>query len=118
PFAQRITRQHHLADDLAGGEVAYQSHSSGVAEAAVKRASHLARHAQGSAIGVGNEDHFEIMAVGRAKQPLAGPVRGYEMFDDIGSADRKTLRQPRAVRLGDIAHRVETGRAATIDLVP
>ena len=44
-------------------EVADQLHRAGVAEAAIEGAADLARHAQGAAVGVGDEHHLEIMAV-------------------------------------------------------
>jgi DNA-directed RNA polymerase alpha subunit len=83
------------------------AHRAGVAEAAVERAADLARHAQGSPVGVGDEHHLELMAVVGLQQPFAGAVGGHLRLDHIRPRDREPLGQPRPLRLGDVAHRVE-----------
>jgi len=118
PFAERVARQHHLADDLAGGEVAHQPHRAGMAEAAIQGAADLARDAERAAVRVRDENHLEIVAVVRLEEPLAGAVGRDLLHDHLGPRDRKAFGQPGAVRLGDVAHRLETGSAAIIDLVP
>ena len=118
PFAERIARQHHLADDLAGVEVADQPHRAGEAEAAVERAADLAGDAERAAVRVGDEDHLIIMAVGRLEQPFAGAVGRDLLHHHLRAADREALGEPGALRLGDVAHRVEAGGAAIVDLVP
>jgi hypothetical protein len=94
------------------------AHRPGVAEAAVEGAADLARHAQGAAVGVGDEDHFEIVAVMGAQQPLARAVGGDLRFDHLRPRNGEALREPRPLRLGDVGHRVEVGRPAIVDPVP
>ena len=117
PFAQRITRQHHLADDFARRQVAHQPHGSGVAEPAIEGAANLAGHAQRAAIGVGDEDHFEIMAISRAQQPFARAIGGMLRLYHFGATDDETLAQPGTHGLGDIRHRLEISDAAMIQPV-
>src|SRR3546814_3323132 len=118
PFAERFARQHHLADDLASGEIPDETHRAGMAEAAIERAADLARYAERAAIRVGNEHHLEIVAVGRSQQPFARAVGGDEMLDHFRAPDRETLGEPGPLRFGDVAHRREFGDAAIVDLVP
>ncbi len=117
PFAQRVARQHDLADDLARGQVAHQPHRAGMAEPAVERAADLRGNAQRSAIRIGDEDHFEIMPVGGAQQPLARAVARMLRLDDLGATDHEPFGQPWAHRLGDVGHRREIGYAAVIEPV-
>ena len=72
PFAERVAREHHLADDLARRQVAHQPHRAGVAEAAVERAADLARDAERAAVGVGDEHHLVIVAVAASAAAICG----------------------------------------------
>ena len=117
PFAQRIAREHDLPDDLARCQVAHEAHRAGVAEAAVECAADLARHAQGAAIGVGDEHHFEVVLVRRAQQPFAGAVGGDLRLHDLGTTDHEAFGEPGAHCLGDIGHRFEFGDAAMVEPV-
>ena len=102
----------------AGLEVAHQLHRPGRAEAAVERAADLARHAQGAAIGVGDEHHLIIVAVVGLEQPLAGAVGRHLRLDHFGARDHEALGEPAALRLGDVAHRCEVADPAVVDPVP
>ena len=117
PFAQRIAGEHDLADDFARREIAHEAHGACVAEAAVQRATDLARHAQRAAIRIGDEDHFELMPVGSLEQPLAGTIGRMLRRDHFGAANDETLGQPRAHGLGDIGHRLEFGDTAMVEPV-
>ena len=117
PFTERITGEHDLPDDLVDREVADQSHRAGVAEAAIEGAADLARDAQGSAIGVGDEHHLEIVIVVGPQQPLAGAVNGHLRLDHAGAGDPEPLGQPGLLDLGDVGHDRKIGRAAIVDPV-
>jgi hypothetical protein len=67
---------------------------------------------------VGDEHHFVVLRVGRAKQPFAGPVRRHLRFDHLRAADDEAFGKQRAVRLGDLAHAVEVARAPVVHTVP
>ena len=96
----------------------HQPHRPGEAEGAIQGAADLARHAERPAVGVGNEHHLEIVAVGSLQEPFAGAV-GRHLLDHHGRpADDEALGEPGALRLGDVAHRVERRGAAIVDLVP
>ncbi len=124
PVTQPVARHHHLADDLAGGEVAHQTLRAGVAERAIERAADLARHAQGAAVGVGDVDALDLVrqaALGiarQAQQPFARAVDRNLLGDDFGTVEREALGQSRAQFLRNAAHGVERGDATKIDPVP
>ena len=59
--AEPVARHHHLADDLAGREVAHQPLRAGVAERAGQRAADLARDAQRAAIGFRDVDALDLV---------------------------------------------------------
>ena len=60
-----------------------------------------------AAVGVGDEHHLEIVAVGRSQQPFAGAV-GRDLLDHhLRPADDEALGEPGPLRLGDVAHRLE-----------
>ncbi len=94
PFAKRIAREQHLSDDLARGEVADEPHRTGVAETAVERAADLARHAQGSPVGVGDKDHLIFLAVGGGEQPFARAVARHLRLAHGRAADDEAVGQP------------------------
>ena len=89
-------------------------HRAGVAEAAIERAADLAGNAQGAPVGIGDEDHFEIVAIGGAQQPFAGAIHAVLRLDHFGPPDHEAFRQPRAHRLGDVGHLGKFGDAAVI----
>jgi hypothetical protein len=76
--------EEHLADDLAGGEAAFQAHESGHAELAIHRAAHLAGDADGVALAFGHEHGFDGAAVGQAEQVTARTVDRFEKAVDGG----------------------------------
>ena len=117
PFAQRIARQHDLADNLARRQIAHQTHRAGMAETAVQRAADLTRHAQRSPIRIGNEHHLIILPVVGPQQPFASAIVGHLRFYHLRAADDETLGHPAAHRLGEVRHRVEIGLAAMIEPV-
>src|SRR5262249_9549212 len=82
PVIETIPRHHHLADDLARGEVAHQALRAGVAERAIERAADLRGDAQRAAVGFGDIDALDLMrpldpvAARQTQQPFAGAVIG------------------------------------------
>ena len=63
-----------LSGDLAGREVAHETHLAGQAEAARHRASHLRRDAEGHRRRVGDEDRLDAPRVGELEHELARAV--------------------------------------------
>ncbi len=117
PFAQRIARQHHLADDLARGEVAHQLHRAGVAEGTVQSAADLRGYAERTARLVRDEHHLVIVPVRGAQQPLAGAIDRVLGFDNLRPPDHEALAEPRAHGFCNVGHRLEIGDAAVVDPV-
>jgi len=120
---QSLARDHHLADDLAGGEVAHQPLGAGVAERAVQRAADLGRHAQRAAVGLGNVDALDLVGPARAlagqpQQPLAGAVAGDLLGDDLGARQGEMAVELGAHLLRHVRHLVEALGAADIEPVP
>ena len=74
PFAERVARHHHLADDLGRGEVAHQALRAGMAERAGQGAADLRRDAERAAILLGDVDGLDLLPVGEAQQPFARAV--------------------------------------------
>ncbi len=70
------------------------------------------------AIGIGDEHHLVILPVGRAQQPFARAVGRDLRLDHVGPADHEALGEPGMLRLGDVGHRGELGRAAIVHPVP
>ena len=52
------------------------------------------------------------------QQPFAGAVGRHLRLDHLGPRDDEALGEPGALRLGDVAHRVEIADAAIVDPVP
>src|SRR5262249_28909812 len=61
PITETIARDHDLADDLAGREVAHEPLRAGVTERAGERAADLARDAKRAAVGLGDVDAFDLV---------------------------------------------------------
>src|SRR6478736_2624821 len=89
-----------------------------MAEAAIQCATDLARHAQRSAVRIGDEHHLEVVAVMRLEQPLARAVRGDLRLDYFRAGDHEALGEPGPLRLCDVAHRREVADSAIVDPVP
>ena len=122
-IAEPVARDHDLADDLAGGEVAHQPLRAGMAERAGERAADLAGEAQRAAIGLRDVDALDLVRplaalAGQAQQPLAGAVGRHLLGHDLGPRQREVLRERRAQLLRDAGHGVEVAGAAHIDPVP
>ena len=96
PFAERVARQHHLADDLGGVEIAHQALRAGVAEVAGERAADLRRDAERAAILFGDVDAFDLLPVGEAQQPFARAVRRGLRARRHRAAPRRSARRARA----------------------
>ena len=121
--AKPVARDHHLADDLTGGEVAHQPLRAGVAERAGQRAADLAGEAERAAVGLGDVDALDLVRTlaafaGQAKEPLAGAVGRHLLRHHLGTRQREVLRQHGAQLLRHAGHGVEVARAAHIDPVP
>ncbi len=123
PIVQPVARQHHLAGDLGGGEIADKPLRAGVAESAIERATDLAGDAQRAAVGFRNVDAFDLMrrAVDVARKPQKPFARAVDrnlLVNDFGPRQRKALRQCRAHLLRQRGHRFEILHAAHIKPVP
>ena len=124
PVAEPVARDHHLPDDLAGGEVAHQALRAGVAERAGQRAADLARHAQGRAAGLRDIDALDLVRplagvlAGQAQQPFARAVDRDLLGDHFGPLQREALIERGAQLLRHAGHLVEARDAADVDPVP
>src|SRR5947199_126748 len=65
-FAQRVTRDHHLRDDLLRPQITHQPLRAGVAKGAGQRTADLGGHAQGPAIILGNVNCLDLLAIAEA----------------------------------------------------
>ncbi len=118
PFAERVARRHHLADDLAGIEIAHQALRPGMAELARQGAADLGGDAERAALLLGNVDAFRLLAVGEAQEPLARAVRRAERPRRRGPRHDIAPGEVAAKFLGERSHRREIGDAAVIDPMP
>jgi hypothetical protein len=119
PFAEVVAGHLHLGHDLGGGQVADQGLGAGVAEGAVERATHLARHTErAGAADVGDVDALDLNAGRRADQPLTRTVLGDLPLDDLRPIEGEGLGQGRAHLLGHVAHGGEVGDAVVVDPPP
>ena len=123
-IAEPVARDHHLADDLAGREIAHQPLRAGVAERAGERAADLARQAERAAVGLRDVDALDLVrALARdlarqPQQPLAGAVDRDLLGHHLGPRQREMLVERRVQLLRHAGHLVEAGRAAHIEPVP
>ena len=124
PVAEPVARRHHLADDLARGEVAHQALRAGMAKRAVERAADLAGDAQRAAFAIGDVDAFHLvraLALHFARQPQQPFARAVDR-DLLGHHLRPFQRVMRGERgaqvLRHAGHGVEGGGAAEIEPVP
>ncbi len=118
PLADGIARQHELADDLAGLEVAHELLRAGMAELAGERAADLRGDAQGAAVLLRNVHGLDEIAVGEPQEPLARAVRGLLVAHGHGTGEREVPLERLAQPARERGHRGEVGRAAVIDPVP
>ena len=117
------SREHaHLADDLAGGQVAHEPHLAGQAEGARHRAADLGRDAEGHGRRVGDEDRLDAagrrrVAAGtsrcrpieRSRATMAGVVSGSRAPSAARSSrDRSVI----ACEVGDARGGRSSGRSA------
>ena len=125
PIAEAVARHHHLADDLAGREIAHQALRAGVAERAGERAADLARDAERAAVGVGDIDAFDFvrtLALRLARQPQQPFARAVDrdlLGHHLGPRQREVRRQRRrAAPSTRWSSASNVGHAAEIDPVP
>ena len=110
PVVEAVARHHHLADDLAGGEIAHQPLRAGVAERAVQRAADLGGDAQRAAVGLGDVDALDLMrpldivAARQPQQPFAGAVGRDLLGHHFGPVDGEMLFELGAHVLRDVGH--------------
>ena len=90
----------HLAGDFAGRQMANQAHLAGQAEGAAHRAADLRRDAEGLRRRVGDEDRFDLLAVGEREDELLRAVFGDVAPGDRRRADGELVGQPGAKRRG------------------
>ena len=105
----------HLADDLAGGEIANQAHLPGQAEIAPHGAPDLGGHAEGIRRGLGNEHRLDAPVVTEFQQKLLRPVGRSVPLDDAGRPHRAGTAQFGAKRLRQVRHGGEVLHAALVD---
>src|SRR6202034_1098575 len=120
PIREPVAREHDLADDLAGREVADQALRAGVAERAIERAPYLARNAERAAIGLRNVDALHLMGSpldlsGKPDEPLARAVDGNLLGDDFLARQGEPLRERHAQLPRQGGHLVEVLRAAHVE---
>src|SRR5262249_4379868 len=89
PIAEAITRDHDLADDLSGREIAHEPLRAGVTERTRERAADLAGNAKRAAVGVGDVDAFDL--VRPLARNLAGPLAGQPQQPFARAVDRDLL---------------------------
>src|SRR5262245_6440404 len=124
PVAETVARDHDLADDLAGGEIAHQALRAGMAERAGERATDLARDAERAAVGLGDVDAFDLvrplagMFARQPDEPLARAVDRGLLGHDLGAREREPRVQRRAQLLRYAGHRGEVLRPAQVEPVP
>ncbi|AMY70342.1 hypothetical protein AKL17_3109 [Frigidibacter mobilis] len=118
PFAQVVARQHHLADDLARGQVAHQFLRAGMAERTSQRAADLAGNAQRPPRFLGDIDHLDLMPASDAHQVLAGAIRRHLLRHQFRDRHLEMGDQQGAVLLGKIGHPGEIAHAPVIDPLP
>src|SRR5262249_30883272 len=124
PVAKPVARQQHLADDLAGREIAHQALRPGVAEGAIERAADLARDAQRAAVRFRDIDALDLVGVfpgvlaGESQQPFARAVDRSLLGGDLRALEREMRIERSAQLLGDARHGVKTLRAAHVEPMP
>ena len=104
PVAEPVARDHHLADDLAGREVAHQPLRAGVAERAGERAADLAREAERAAVGLRDVDALDLV------RPLARVLARQPQQPFARAVDRDLLGHHLGPRQREM--RVRAARAA------
>jgi hypothetical protein len=95
PFVQIVARHHHLADDLAGGQVAHQLLRAGMAERTGQRAADLGGNAQRAAILLGDIDDLHLVAARDPHQVLARAVEAHLLGHDLRHGQVETPPQAR-----------------------
>ncbi len=124
-IAEPVARDHDLADDLAGRQIAHQALRAGMAERAGQRAADLARDAERAAVAFRDIDAFDQMRplacvfAGKLEQPFAGAVGRHLLGHDLRPVEREMLVQfvaQRSCRCSTSASK--SLRAAHIEPVP
>src|SRR3546814_20438861 len=99
-----------LPDDLARAEVADEAHRARMAETAIEGAADLARYAERSPIGVGDEHHLIFLPVGGGEQPFARAVARHLRLAHRRAADDAPVGQPGAPLLCVVGHPLAIGK--------
>src|SRR5205807_7092607 len=97
PIAEAITRDHDLADDLAGREIAHKALGAGVTERTRERAADLTGNAKRAAVGLGDVDAFDLVRpfalarlfAGQPQQPFARAVDRDLLGHHVGARERE-----------------------------
>ena len=128
PVAETVARDHDLADDLAGREVAHQPLRAGVAERAGERATDLAGDAQRAAVGLGDVDAFDLVRAlvqtfaralaGQPQKPFARAVDRDLLGNDFRAREREVPIEAGAQLFRHAGHGIEMGGAAHVEPVP
>jgi hypothetical protein len=118
--AQRRVAHHHLADHLAGGQLATEARLPGGAERAAHRATGLGRDAHRGPPRVQHQDGLDGLAVGVAQQQLVGvPVVGDPVGDELGPGRREPsgeLRPQIRRQVGHLGRVVDTAHQPGVQL--
>src|SRR3546814_19851446 len=94
-----------LPDDLARAEVADEAHRDRMAETAIEGAADLARYAERSPIGVGDEQHLIFLPDGGREQPFARAVARHRRLEPRRGVDDTADGPPGARRHGAVRRR-------------
>src|SRR5262249_17009133 len=124
PISQAIARDHDLANDLAGGEIAHEALRAGVAERAIQGAADLAGETERAAVRFRNVDGLHLMGTlvyllaGKPQEPFARAVRRDLLRHDLRSGQCEMLIESRAQLLGHVRHLGKVFRSAHVEPVP
>src|SRR5262249_26246011 len=124
PIVEAIARDHDLADDLAGREVAHEPLRAGVAERASERAANLTGEAKRAAVRLRDINAFDLMRslervlAGQAQEPFARATGRDLLGNDFGTCQREMLLERRAQLSRDAGHGLEPAGAAYVEPMP
>ena len=103
-FAQVVLSEEHLVDNLMGAEITLKSEHARQAKPAIEGTAHLCREAEGQPIDVGDQNAFDLIAVGQRQDEFPGAVLRCEDLDVSSSPDGAAVGQMCALLLRKIRH--------------
>ena len=98
-----------LANNFSGGQIAIKTLLSGSAETAIQSTANLRRDTEGSAIALGNINHFNTAAAIHADQPFAGSINRVLDTNHLWQNDFSHFAKAGAQTFRDIGHLVDIG---------